>query len=79
MIISNTNIDTNSRKPKGRLAFWSICCFALAALCLSLLLLTGCEQIIGSATQPSAAEQEADNSGFVVEDTAIVNVEIDEQ
>ncbi|GHT78912.1 hypothetical protein FACS1894104_2760 [Actinomycetota bacterium] len=83
MIVSNVDSITTSSKPKGKVAFWLSYFFALAALCLSLGLLTGCEPSGANSSQASSASQGADdlgsgNAGFVVEDTAVVNVEIDE-
>ncbi|MDR3052354.1 MAG: hypothetical protein LBU48_00640 [Coriobacteriales bacterium] len=43
------------------------------ALCLSLVVLTGCGQTDGGAD----ADQPAEGSGFVIEDTSVVDVEID--
>ncbi|GHT79384.1 hypothetical protein FACS1894104_3990 [Actinomycetota bacterium] len=83
MIVNNVGSITTSRKPKGKVAFWLACFFMLAALFLPLGLLTGCGPPGANTSQTGSASQGADdlgsgNAGFVVEDTAVVDVEIDE-
>ncbi|GHU68671.1 hypothetical protein AGMMS49983_21580 [Clostridia bacterium] len=65
--------------------------FAIAALCLSLVFLTACGKAdAGTDTTPPSDsaqsedgqeqdESESDDSGFVIEDTSVVDVEIDEE
>jgi hypothetical protein len=96
MIANKARVYTTDREPQSRFAFWALCFFAFMALCLSLVLLTGCGQTDGganadssqtSSTQSDNANQEldgsgtddsgADNPGFVIEDTAVVDVKID--
>jgi uncharacterized lipoprotein YajG len=67
---------TDTSKAKGRFALMAACLLAFVALCLSLILLTGCSQ---SSTKADAIPDVAlgsQNSGFVVEDSSTVNVDI---
>jgi hypothetical protein len=73
MIANKVRVYTTDREPQSRFAFWALCFFAFMALCLSLVVLTGCGQTDGGAD----ADQPAEGSGFVIEDTSVVDVEID--
>jgi hypothetical protein len=87
MTATHTSIVTIYKKSQSRFAFWSVCLFAFAAFFLLLVLLTGCEQtgantsadLPQSTSEQGAGNVESGSSGFVIEDTATVDVEIDEE
>jgi uncharacterized lipoprotein YajG len=72
------NMIMRINKVRGRFALGAICFMAFVALCLSLVLLTGCEQISTKADASPDIVLGEQSSGFVVEDSSTVTVDIND-